>query len=398
MKKIPHFPKSIYAKEVIEDQTKVYKEIRANGEIVYLPKDKLYAAASYEAVTEVLNNPEVFCSSKGVASNSFFNNLPEVKSNILNVDGDYHLKLKGQFMRPITAKKMGALKGQIVEAAEHLVREIVQKKEIDVVKDFACYLPLTIVGNLVGLPKKGREKMLKWAFASFNTLGPMNWRTISSIPTLVFGLRNYALKLSEKDVEPGSWAAGVFEAIGKGKLTIDEGKGMILAYMAPSLDTTIASSAYMFYLLAKHPERFKDIQANQALVPGVVNEVVRLASPARGFTRYVNSDYDYKGSIIPKDSRIAILLPSANRDENKYTDPNTFNIRRNPKDHVGWGHGTHLCGGIHLARLELEELLYALCKYVDRLDAGTPTYYINNTIRGFKSLKGQVTGKTLVTN
>lgn len=394
--KIPHYSKSIYAREVIEDQTAVYREIRSMGEIVFLPKDKLYAAASYEAVTEVLHNPAVFCSSKGVASNSFFNNLPEVKSNILNVDGDYHLKLKGQFMRPITARKMASLKEGIVEAAEHLVKEVIEKKDFDVVKDFACYLPLTIVGNLVGLPKKGREKMLKWAFASFNTLGPMNWRTISSIPTLVFGLRNYALKLSEKDVEPGSWASGVFEAMAKGNLSVDEGKGMILAYMAPSLDTTIASSAYMFWLLAKHPEAFKAIQANQELVPGVVNEVVRLASPARGFTRYVNEDYNYKGFVIPKDSRIAILLPSANRDEGKFTDPDKFDIHRNPTDHVGWGHGSHLCGGIHLARLELEELLYALCKYVDRLEVGTPTYYINNTIRGFKSLSGQVKTKALV--
>lgn len=392
---IPHFTKSIYAKNVIENQTAIYKELRDTGEIVYLAKDKLYAATSYQAVTEVLSNPTVFCSSKGVAANSFFNNLPEVKSNILNVDGDYHLKLKGHFMKPINARKMKTLKGKIVEAAEYLVNDFAKKKEFDVVKDFASYLPLTIVGNLVGLPKKGRDKMLKWAFASFNTLGPMNWRTISSIPTLVFGLRKYALNLSEEDVEPGSWASGVFEAIRKEQLTIDEGKGMILAYMAPSLDTTISSSAYMFWLLAKHPEAFKEIQANQELVPGVVNEVVRLASPARGFTRYVNEDYNYKSYVIPKDSRIAILLPSANRDETKFTNPDTFDIHRNPTDHIGWGHGSHLCGGIHLARLELEELMYALCKYVDRLEAGTPTYYINNTIRGFKTLKGQLVGKPI---
>ena len=390
---IPSFSKSIYAREVIEDQTRVYEEIRATGEIVYLSKDKLYAAASYEAVTRVLENPEVFCSSQGVAANSFFNNLPEVKSNILNVDGDYHLKLKGQFMRPITARKMAGLKEQITEAAGYLVDEIIRKKEFEVVKDFASYLPLTTVGNLVGLPKKGRERMLKWAFASFNTLGPMNWRTLSSIPTLVFGLRNYALKLSEEDVEAGSWASGVFEAVRKGTLTIDEGKGMILAYMAPSLDTTISSSAFMFYLLAKHPDLFQEIQSRQELVPGVVNEVVRLASPARGFTRYINSDYDYKGYKLPKGSRIAVLLPSANRDAMKYPNPNSFDIHRNPKDHVGWGHGRHQCGGIHLARLELEELLYALCANVNRLEAGTPKYYINNTIRGIKTLSGLAEGK-----
>ena len=392
---IPHFQKSIYAKDVIIDQTAIYKEMRATGEIVYLPKDKLYAATSYQAITEVLSNPAVFCSSKGVASNSFFNNLPEVKSNILNVDGDYHLKLKGRFMKPITSRKMAGLKEQVVKAAEQHVQRFVQKEEFDVVQDFAAYLPLTIVGNLVGLPKKGREKMLKWAFASFNTLGPMNWRTIKSIPTLVFGLRKYALNLSEEDVEPGSWAAGVFEAIRKEQLTIDEGKSMILAYMAPSLDTTISSSAFMFWLLAKHPKVFKEIKANQDLVPGAVNEVVRLASPARGFTRYVNEDYDYKGFIIPKDSRIAILLPSANRDEAKFPNPDTFDIHRDPTEHIGWGLGTHLCGGIHLAKLELEELMKALCKYADRLEAGTPTYYINNTIRGFSALKGQIINKTV---
>jgi len=83
-------------------------------------------------------------------------------------------------------------------------------------------------------------------------------------------------------------------------------------------------------------------------------------------------------------------LPSANFDENKYPNPKEFDIHRNPSDHLGWGHGTHRCAGEHLARLEMEELLKALCKYPIRLEVSNPKYFLNNTLKGFQSLSGNI--------
>jgi cytochrome P450 len=163
-----------------------------------------------------------------------------------------------------------------------------------------------------------------------------------------------------------------------------------MGYAIPSLDTTIQAATSMFRALAKSPEKFATIKANPELIPGVINEVVRMYAPVRGFSRYITEDTELNGYKLEKNNRIVLLLQSANRDESKYPNPNEFDIYRNPKDNLGFGHGTHRCAGEHLAKLELEELLKALCKHVNKLEVNKEEYFLNNTLIGFKSMSGKL--------
>jgi cytochrome P450 len=82
-----------------------------------------------------------------------------------------------------------------------------------------------------------------------------------------------------------------------------------------------------------------------------------------------------------------VLHASANRDERKYPDPDRFDLERDPRDHLGWGHGVHACSGMHLARAEMEVLLQTLLKRVESIDlAGAPTRLINNAAQGYSAL------------
>lgn len=118
----------------------------------------------------------------------------------------------------------------------------------------------------------------------------------------------------------------------------------------------------------------------------MINEVVRLASPIRGFTRSVAEDYQVGDITIPRGERVLVLFASANHDERHYEDPSRFDVHRNPRDHVGWGHGAHTCVGMHLARLEMEVLLRGLLDHVERLAVASPTPIQNNVLQGFKAL------------
>ncbi len=389
-KQIPVYNESIFSTKFLASGMKMYDEIRALGDVVYLKKDKVYAATSFSAVTSVLGNPNIFTSSKGVALNKPANEVPEAKVSMLMSDGEEARKRKAWYMNPITRKKIMDITDSITGASEELILDLLQKKEFDVVKDFAAHIPVSIVSKLIGYPEKGRAKLLDWAFATFNTMGPNNWRSIKSLPSLIFGLARYARTLNEDTVEPGSWSHATFKAISEGKLEEDEGRAIVMGYAIPSLDTTIQSASYLFWVLAKNPEKFAAIKANPDLIPGVVNEVVRLSTPVRGFSRYITEDTEINSYKLEKDKRIVILLPSANRDESKFLNPNEFDIHRNPKDHLGFGHGTHRCAGEHLARLELEELLKALCKHVNKLEVSNEEYFLNNTLQGFKSISGKL--------
>lgn len=387
---IPVYKKNIYSKKSLLASDAIFKELRELGEVVYLSKHKMYALTSFDAVQQVLENNTTFISGKGITANHLFNPLSEKAYSTLTSDGDTHLKRKGVLMRPLTVRKMKNLKETITRESEQLVQGLLEKKEFDIVTDFARHLPLSVVANLIGITDKGQEKLLDWAFAGFNTIGPMNWRSLKSMPAIFFSLSPYAQNITADQVQPGGWAAGVFKAVEAGHISLDEGKAMIFDYIVPSLDTTILSAGYLFWALAKNPQAYQEVRSNPELIPSVVNEVVRLSSPIRGFTRHANEDISVNGYPLKKGSRVLALYTSANLDDKHYPNAATFDIHRNPTDQMGWGHGVHKCAGMHLARLELEELLRALCKYVDHLEVGTPTYIVNNVLQGLASAPGKV--------
>jgi cytochrome P450 len=250
---------------------------------------------------------------------------------------------------------------------------------------FASHLPLTIVAELVGLNDDGRRSMLRWAAATFNNLGVMNELGRNAVPA-VMELGAYVISLSRETVTPGGWAANLFDAADRGELSAAEATAMVIDYVAPALDTTILATGEMLWRLATTPGAYPAVREDPGLIAGVVNEAVRLASPIKSFTRFASAPYDAGGTVIPQGARVAVLFASANRDPRRYDEPDTFRVARNPRDHVGWGHGAHTCVGMHLARLEMEVLLAALARTVARIEVGAPQRIRNNTLQGFESL------------
>jgi len=364
--------------------------LSALGDVIYLKKDKVYAVTSYAAHMEVLNDPETFTAAQGVALNKQANEVPEAKVSVLMSEGDEQRKRKAWYMKPITQRKLKDIKDNISESCENMVQDLAKKNEIEVVKDFAAHIPLEIVSKMIGYPEKGSKKLLDWAFATFNTFGPNNLRTLKSLPGLIFGLSKYSRTLNKDNVLPGSWSHATFKAIEEGKLGEDEGRAIVMGYAIPSLDTTIQSATSMFELLAKHPEKFNEIKENPDLIRGVVNEAIRLSSPVRGFSRVITKDTEVAGYQLEKDKRVLMLWSCANRDPKKYPNPDEFDIHRNPEDHLGWGYGNHRCAGEHLARLEMEELLKALCKHASKLEVSNSEPFLNNTLQGYKSMSGKI--------
>ncbi|MDP4851672.1 MAG: cytochrome P450 [Wenyingzhuangia sp.] len=390
MKQIPVYNKSVFSTKSLASGLQLYKDLSALGDVIYLKKDKVYAVTSYAAHMEVLNDPETFTAAQGVALNKQANEVPEAKVSVLMSEGDEQRKRKAWYMKPITQRKLKDIKDNISESCENMVQDLAKKNEIEVVKDFAAHIPLEIVSKMIGYPEKGSKKLLDWAFATFNTFGPNNLRTLKSLPGLIFGLSKYSRTLNKDNVLPGSWSHATFKAIEEGKLGEDEGRAIVMGYAIPSLDTTIQSATSMFELLAKHPEKFNEIKENPDLIRGVVNEAIRLSSPVRGFSRVITKDTEVAGYQLEKDKRVLMLWSCANRDPKKYPNPDEFDIHRNPEDHLGWGYGNHRCAGEHLARLEMEELLKALCKHASKLEVSNSEPFLNNTLQGYKSMSGKI--------
>lgn len=377
------FSGDLYARAALCDPLPFFREIRDAGPAVFMPRRKMWAIGRFDDVRAALKADDVLVSSQGVAANAMINGASSPIT--LTSDGETHMRRRRVLTQPVMPKPLQNLRPRLEAEAQALVARHANGETFDAMASVAAHLPVTVVAELVGLNEKGRARMLKWAAATFNILGVLNLRGLVSIP-LLMQLQRYAKTLDRSEVVPGGWADRLFDAAERGELSRAEAKAMVIDYVAPALDTTILATGHMLWQLAITPGAYNALRAAPDLVPSVVNEAVRLASPIRGFTRAALSDYAVGDATIPAGARVLVLYASANRDERHYAEPDRFDIARNPRDHVGWGHGAHSCVGMHLARLEMELVLASLVEQVSRLEADRPVFAYNNVLQGFKKL------------
>jgi cytochrome P450 len=311
----------------------------------------------------------------------------KLRGGLLCSDPPAHDVLRKVIEAPVKPKELAALRERVTAEAETLVERLVARGSFDVATDLAPHLPVTIVSELVGLPEDGRERMLDWAAATFNCLGPINDRTTGAFP-IVAEMVDYALtQCVPGKLSPDGWAQRIWDAAGRGEIDSSICGFLMNDYMGPSLDTTIFATSFAIWLFAKHPDQWDMIRENNALIPQAINEIVRIESPITSFSRYVARDTLIDGVLLPEGSRAIVCYASANRDERKWGDPTAFRILRDDSaDHLGFGHGEHNCVGKNLARLEIRALLTALATRVERIELDGPVeYHLNNCLRGIKS-------------
>lgn len=379
----PELREDLYSKRALHDPYPFYRQLRDLGPAVWMPRRKLWAIARYDDVRSALRADQALVSAHGVAANGLANGR---KSPItLTSDGEDHLRRRRVLAQPVMPGPLKELRPRLEAEAAQLVNRLKGGGQFDAMSELASHLPVTIVAELVGLDEAGRRKMLRWAAATFNVLGVMNGRGVLAVARAL-ELLNYIRTLSRANVTPGGWAVRLFDAADTGAISAEEARAMIIDYVAPALDTTILATGHMLWRLAITPGAYESLRAEPELIPSVVNESVRLASPIRGFTRLAAQTYDADGVIVPQGARVLMLFASGNRDERHYENPDRFDIRRNPRDHLAWGHGPHTCVGMHLARLEMEILLGALVAQVETIEVSEPEIAWNNVLQGFKSL------------
>ncbi|MBH5386979.1 cytochrome P450 [Bradyrhizobium diversitatis] len=384
----PIYDVDLYSDEVLRDPYPHYKALRELGAVVWLPQNGLHAVARFEDVRAALRNPAVFSSAQGVAANDHVNTIS--RGTTLASDAPLHDRLRAIIAAPLLPRALEEIAPQIRTEARRLVDELVDRGQFDAVSDLAQHLPLTIVSKLVGLEDHGRSSMLRWAAATFNVLGSMNARACTALKD-VQEMRAY---LGGDEIRSrlrtGSWGDRIFAAADRGEVEPERCPVLMRDYLGPSLDTTIFATANLVLLFGRHPAQWDLVRNDPPLIPNAINEALRLESPVRGFTRHLAADATIGGLTIPRESRLLLLYASANRDERKWQDPERFDVKRRANDHLGFGNGTHMCAGLHLARLEMTALLEVLVERVAGFEIGEPVLALNNVLRGLAALPVRV--------
>jgi len=382
---IPTCPIDIFDDNVIADPYPVYAKMRAQGQIVWLETHKIWAAAGYRAAADILRQPNIFISGRGLSLNDRVNQ--HLVGSTLNSDGERHSRQRRVTATAIMPDKLEELAPFMRQAADDTVKNLVQAEQCDGIADFARILPLSIVTELVGLPATGKQKMLEWAEATFNLFEGFNGRSEASFKKLV-DLQHYLKTHATPDrLEHGGLARRIFEQAPLHGFSAEEASQMMRDYINPSLDTTISAAGFMLYYLANDPEQWEKLCADHSLIPNAVEEIIRLTTPIRGLSRFVAEETEICGISMKQSQRVLVLFASANRDEEIFPEPDKFDVSRKTHRHMGFGQGIHMCMGMHLARMELQQLLAALLRHVEKIElAGDAEIAMNNTIRGLSSL------------
>ena len=295
-------------------------------------------------------------SAAGIGFNLAINQL--TAGNVEASDPPEHDRLRAIIMQWLSPRRIKEFTDDIEQRADRLVAELAGRGECDAIIDLARPFPSLVVTHLVGMSDKMRDKFIEWGDATFQCCGPFNERAETGFP-VVEDLFADLMEITKDDLKPGSVGRAILEAVETGEVAEEDGFQLLWDYTGPSVDTTIGAIGSAILRLAENPDQWDLLRNNPSLIGGATNEVLRIDAPLTVLSRYTVRPWASDGAVIPEGARVAAMFASANRDERHYPDPDRFDLRRNPGDHLGFGFGIHHCVGQSLARAEVTAVLRA---------------------------------------
>jgi cytochrome P450 len=375
----------LFAEEVQADPFPRYKALRDAGEAVYLEPLDVWALPRYAEVKAALVDWKTFSSTDGIGFNDPMNQ--NMRGNVVTSDPPEHDHLRALLMERLSPREIRKFVDQIEQAADELVDDLVARRSFDAVTDLAAAFPSMVLTDLVGLSPGVRDKLVEWGDAAFAACGPMNQRTQEAFPAIGEVLAMMA-SLTKDDLRPESMGRAIFEAVERGAIPPEECVQLLWDYTGPGVDTTISAITTLLWQLGLNGDQLDALRKDPTLVPAACEEALRYGSPIRVWGRVARRDFDTPdGTTIPEGARVALMLGSANRDERHYSDPDRFDVGRNPVDHLAFGFGIHSCVGARLARAEMHAVVAALVKKIARIEVDVePTRRLNNTVLNYAHL------------
>lgn len=282
---------------------------------------------------------------------------------MLGMDEPVHGRLRSLVSKAFSQKALARWEDELVgRVGNSLIDKFAANGKADLVKEFTFDYPSQIIAGLLGLPQEDYPQFQRWSISLLSwILNPERGLAASAALCDYF-----APILASRRAEPkDDLISGLAQAEIDGEKLEDEEIYSFLRLLLPAgVETTYRSLGSLLLALLSDPAQLDAIRADRSLLPQAIEEGVRWEPPLLTITRVATRDTELGGVPIPAGSTVMPMLGAANRQEDRYPEPDTFDIFRSPKSHLGWGHGVHVCLGMHLARLEMRTAINLL---LDRL-------------------------------
>ncbi|HET6612203.1 MAG TPA: cytochrome P450 [Kofleriaceae bacterium] len=275
--------------------------------------------------------------------------------NLVTMDPPRHGRYRALVASVFTPKSIDALKGFVTEVMTDILDRVAPLGRCDLVADISAYLPATVIMKMVGVPAGDRAQIESWVKRLLSPDDPDFASSPEDRASITQQFMAYAHDLAKsrhQDPRDDLLSRLMAAEVNGATLTYEEFGMFFMLLLAAGTDTTRHLLANGSLELLGHPEVLARLREDPARWPGAVEEMLRLCPPMFHIRRTATRDCTVRGQKIEAGQKVVLWWVSANRDENVFPEPNTFDIDREPNNHMSFGHGPHSCLGNALARLQ----------------------------------------------
>ncbi|EFL27928.1 cytochrome P450 superfamily protein [Streptomyces himastatinicus ATCC 53653] len=372
---------------------------RPESPVVFDETQGVWNVYGYPEAMDILNDHDTFTSDLAHLLPVSVD-APLLEGDMSQMDPPRHRKYRQLVSRAFTPRLVADMETRVADITRELLDAVDGKPEIEIAADLAYPLPVIVIAELLGVPAGDRDLFKKWAddiiegfsgFSFLDTSGQGEQDVRDATERLRPLLDYMAGHVTERRRTPREdLLTHLVQAEVDGeRLTDNEIVNVANILLVTGHITTTMTLGNTVLCLDADPEVAAKVRADRSLVPGAIEEALRVLSPSAALARGTSREVEVAGTVIPKDQIVMLWLGAGNRDPRQFTDPEVYDPTRDPNPHFGFGRGIHFCLGAPLARLEGRVALNALFDRfpVLRTDpAKPPTFFPTPDMIGVNTL------------
>jgi cytochrome P450 len=360
-----------------------YRALHQGGRVHYSPRRSTWILHRHSDVRAALRDTDAVTSTQGVTR-------LRISAPVLVLsDDEEHSRLRKQVQPGFSKGAMAGWQSMVDRLAKELVADVMANPGCDVVQRLTIPMPVRMIAHILGISDGDVNQFRAWSEAGMHIVDfePTRAGIVRSIKAVgsISALQRYMMRqfaaggLKDSDTVLGRLIAHNDD----GSLTDTQLFHIAMLLLIAGNETTTNLLGGIFDTLARYPDQFELIRANPDLVPMAIEEQLRYSTPIQNLYRYTRADYQVGDVTIPSGSRVLLSFAAANRDPLVFDNPDEYRADRNPRSHLAFGYGAHMCIGAPLARMEGQAVLRELVTQASGISlAGETTWSTNTSLRG----------------
>ena len=371
----PDLSDDLMAPEVISDPHTYYRRLREADPVHWNERWGGWVLTRYADVVAVLRDAERFSSDRmaflarelsddeRVSLDPIFRILSRW---MVFSDPPYHTRLRNLLNKPLTPKGVEKYRFVVRGIVEELLDDIETEGRMEVVRDLAYQVPMSVILTLMGVPDLDRVRIKEWSeqLGTFFFIRADEPRRREIACEGVTALVDYLTPvIDDRRAHPnGDLISLLVKAEARGDLTSEDVLATCVLLVFGGHETTMNLIANGTLALVRHPEEWERLREDPSLMGTAVEELLRYDGSVKATVRWAKENVEMGGRKIEQGQRILVGLSAANRDPDQFEEPDRLDVARDPNPHVAFAHGIHVCLGASLARLEAQEAFSALTR------------------------------------